>query len=68
MKFTLDTNILVGLVRRYPRDIFPAMWDRLEGAVAAGNSCICEAILREVHRGGDELHTWAKNLPGLSAQ
>ena len=65
MKFTLDTNILVGLVRRYPRDIFPAMWDRLEGGVAAGNSCICEAILREVHRGGDELHTWAKNLPGF---
>lgn len=65
MSYTLDTNILIGLVQRYPRDIFPAMWDSIEATVAAGESCICEAILREVHRGGDELHDWAKNLQGF---
>lgn len=65
MSYTLDTNILIGLVQRYPRDIFPAMWDNIEATVAAGESCICEAILREVHRGGDELHDWAKNLQGF---
>jgi len=63
--FTLDTNILIGLVQRYPRDIFPAMWSNIESSVQAGDSCICEAILREVHRGGDELHKWAKELPGF---
>ena len=65
MTYTLDTNILIGLVQRYPRDIFPAMWTNIESSVEAGGSCICEAILREVHRGGDDLHKWAKNLPGF---
>ena len=65
MKYTLDTNILIGLVQRYPRDIFPAMWENIEASVTDGDSCICEAILREVRRGGDDLHAWAKNLDGF---
>lgn len=63
--YTLDTNILIGLVQRYPRDIFPAMWSSIESSVQTGDSCICEAILREVHRGGDELYKWAKDLPAF---
>ncbi len=65
MKFTLDTNILIGLIRQYPRDIFPGLWESIEASVAAEESCICEAILREVKRGGDDLHKWAKDLPGF---
>lgn len=65
MNYTLDTNILIGLIRLYPRDVFPAMWSNVEESISAGESCICEAILREVHRGGDDLHTWAKGLPGF---
>ncbi len=65
MRFTLDTNILIGLNRKYPRDIFPALWTRIEASVSAGESCICEAILREVRRGGDDLHRWAKELTGF---
>lgn len=65
MKYTLDTNILIGLVQKYPRDIFPAMWANIEASVSEGESCICQAILREVHRGGDDLHKWAKDLPGF---
>lgn len=63
MKFTLDTNILIGLGQRYPRDIFPTVWDRLEDTVAAGESCVGEAILHELRRGGDDLHGWARALP-----
>lgn len=65
MTYTLDTNVLIGLVQRYPRDIFPAVWANIESTIEAGDSCICEAILREVHRGGDDLHQWAKNLSGF---
>lgn len=65
MTYTFDTNILVGLVRLYPRDIFSAIWENIEASVGSGESCICEAILREVRRGGDDLHTWAKNLQGF---
>lgn len=65
MRYTLDSNILIALVRMYPRDIFPAMWDNIEASAASGDSCICEAVLREVHRGGDDLHAWAKDLDGF---
>lgn len=65
MSYTLDSNILIGLVQRYPRDIFPAMWSNIETVVANRQTCICEAILREVHRIGDDLHEWAKNLNGF---
>lgn len=65
MTFTLDSNILINLARLYPRDIFGSIWDQIEGQVVLGEACICEAVLREVHRGGDELHAWAKGQPGF---
>lgn len=65
MTYTLDSNILIGLVQRYPRDIFPGIWDNIEESVARGESCICEAVHREVYRIGDDLHKWAKSLPGF---
>lgn len=65
MTFTLDSNILINLERLYPRDVFGSIWDRMEGAILLGEACICEAVLREVHRGGDQLHTWAKGQPGF---
>lgn len=30
MKHTLDSNILIGLIQRYPRDIFPNIWHNIE--------------------------------------
>ncbi len=65
MSFTLDTNVLIGLIQRYPRDIFSTIWENIEGAALSGDVCICEAVLREVRRGGDDLHTWAKGLEGF---
>ena len=65
MKFTLDSNILIGLEQRYPRDIFPGLWENIEASISSQQSCICEAILREIKRGGDYLHNWAKGLPGF---
>jgi hypothetical protein len=63
--YTLDSNILIGLVQRYPRDIFPGIWASIEESVLRGRSCICEAVHREVDRIGDDLHRWAKDLPGF---
>jgi Domain of unknown function (DUF4411) len=34
-------------------------------SVSSRESCICEAILRELKRGGDDLHKGAKDLPGF---
>lgn len=65
MSFTLDSNILINLRRTYPRDIFGSLWDSIEAAVDSDDVCICEAVLREVHRGGDVLHAWARGLEGF---
>ncbi|PID97588.1 MAG: hypothetical protein CSA83_02390, partial [Actinomycetales bacterium] len=65
MRYTLDTNILINMNRQYPRDIFPSIWRQLENAIDRSELCICEAVLRELERGGDDLHSWAKNLPGF---
>lgn len=65
MRYTLDTNILINLQRLYPRDIFPGIWESIEASATNGDSCICEAVHREVDRGGDNLRKWAKDLPGF---
>jgi len=66
VSFTLDSNILINLVRIYPRDIFGSLWESIESAVEGEELCICEAVLREVRRGGDNLHSWARGLDGFT--
>ncbi|WP_313407247.1 DUF4411 family protein [Aeromicrobium sp.] len=68
MRSTLDTNILINLGRIYPRDIFGSLWDSIESAITNGEVCICAAVLRELNRGGDVLHSWAKSFPGFTCQ
>lgn len=65
MTYTLDTNILIDMERKYPRDIFPSIWDALEDTIDEGEACVCPAVLEETGRGGDNLHTWAKGYPGF---
>lgn len=62
MNYTLDSNILINMERLYPRDIFRSLWDSIESSAGHGETCICEAVLRELERGTDELHDWAKTL------
>ena len=61
--YTLDTNILIGLQQRYPRDIFESAWIALEDTVDDGRACICSEVLDETNRGGDDLYKWAKGYP-----
>jgi len=65
VSYTLDSNILINLQRLYPRDIFPGIWASIEASATNGDSCICEAVHREVGRGGDDLHKWAKDISGF---
>lgn len=65
MSYTLDSNILINMERLYPRDIFPSLWESIETLAGQGEACICEAVLRELERGGDALHKWAKDLNGF---
>jgi hypothetical protein len=63
LTYTLETNILIGFSRNYPRDLFPSLWSTLEKTIDDRKACICQAVLDELERGTDELHDWAKRYP-----
>src|SRR5690606_30448111 len=64
--YTLHTNILIRFSQHLPRDIFPGIWEALESLVEDGRACICEMVLKELERGGDDLHAWARALEGFT--
>lgn len=63
--YTLDSNVLIWFQRQMARDVFVTPWEALEAAIAAGEVCICDAVLTELERGGDDLHEWAKEQQGF---
>lgn len=59
--YVIDTNALIDLWRRrYPRDVFPTLWQRLEELTSSGELIAPKEALSELHRQHDELYAWAK--------
>ena len=57
----MDTSALLDAwVRRYPPDVFPALWERIEEAVQAGDLGASDEVLIELAKKDDEIHSWAK--------
>ncbi|MCQ9367587.1 DUF4411 family protein [Brevibacterium sp. 50QC2O2] len=65
MTYTLDTNILINMERRYPREFFNSLWDSMEAAVVSGDICMCEVAQKELDLGDDDLSAWVKGIPGF---
>lgn len=60
MKYSIDTSALLeGWVRHYPMDVFPSLWDRLDGLIVAGELRASEEVLHELRRKEDDLSEWA---------
>lgn len=61
MKYSIDTSaILEAWRRRYPPDVFPAVWQRLEEVIETGELGASEEVLLEIEKRDDEVHVWAK--------
>lgn len=61
MKYSIDTSaILEAWRRRYPPDVFPAVWRRLEDVIENGDLAASEEVLLEIEKRDDEVHAWAK--------
>lgn len=61
MKYSIDTSaVLEAWRRRYPPDVFPAVWARLEGVIDKGVVGASEEVLLEIQKRDDEVHAWAK--------
>ncbi len=65
MTYTLDANILINMKHHYPREFFESLWTAMENVAVSGEVCICEVAHRELARGDDDLHPWAKGLDGF---
>lgn len=58
-KYCIDTNSLMDCrLRLYPPDIFPTLWEQLEGLFEEGVLISHEEVLREISKKSDELATW----------
>lgn len=59
--YVIDTNALIDLWRRrYPRDVFPTLWQRFEEITSSGELIAPKEALSELQRQHDELYAWAK--------
>ena len=59
--YVIDTSALVDLWRRrYPRDVFPSLWQKIEEMISSGELVAPQEVLSELKRQDDELHEWAK--------
>ena len=63
--WSLDTCVIIEMERKYPRDVFTSIWEELESKIYTGEACICAEVLVELERGTDDLHAWAKSMPGF---
>lgn len=59
--YVIDTGALIDLWRRrYPRDVFRTLWDKVDEIIRAGELIAPEEVLGELQRQRDELAAWAK--------
>lgn len=59
--YVIDTNALIDLWRRrYPRDVFPTLWQKIEELISSGELVAPQEVLSELQTQHDELHGWAK--------
>ena len=59
--FCLDTTAFVEpWVRRYPIDVFPSYWGRLDEWIHGDRIVAPDEVLREIARNDDDLHKWVR--------
>jgi len=60
-RFCLDTSFLInGWNKRYPVNVFPALWDALSGLMGRQLVFSCEEVYNELKHQQDALFDWAK--------
>ena len=61
MTYSLDTSSLLHAWRRaYPPEVFPALWQRLNGVITQGLLIASEEVLVELEQVDDQVLAWAR--------
>ncbi len=60
--YSIDTSALLeAFVRRYPPDIWPALWDeKLDELIDTGRLVAAYEVLEDLSKRDDDIHEWAK--------
>jgi hypothetical protein len=59
--YSFDTSSILHAWRRaYPPEVFPAIWQRLDGLIQQGQLIASEEVLVELEQKDDEVHGWAR--------
>ncbi len=66
MTWSIDTSALIHAWRRaYPRDVFPALWERIEASVEDGSLIASREVLTELETVDDGVLQWARDRDGM---
>lgn len=59
MKYSFDTSAFINSWwKYYPPDVFPSLWQQLDGLAASGILIASDEVLAELERKDDEVHDW----------
>lgn len=67
VRYSLDTSALLNAWQRnYPPDLFPTLWQNLDGLIASGVLIASEEVLIELEKKeGDAVHQWARQRSSM---
>jgi hypothetical protein len=57
--------VVINLHRNLPRDVYPTVWERVEGLVGDARAFAVRQVLEELERIDDGCGPWAKGLDGF---
>jgi hypothetical protein len=61
MKYSFDTSAFIeAWIRHYPYDVFPVVWEHLDGLIQNNHLKASDEVSRELEEHGDELWAWVK--------
>ena len=58
--YCIDTSALINLTRLYPRNLFPAIWEKLEDLVRRGELISPVEVYKEIEARDDPIFQWCK--------
>jgi len=66
MTYSLDTSaFLDAWERNYPIDVFPSLWEQMDGFAKGGVLISVEEVYQEMKKKADGVVRWAKNHRGI---
>lgn len=56
--YIVDTSSFIEMKKRYPKDVFPTLWQRVDELIRMGRLIAPVEVKKEIDRGDDDLKKW----------